>query len=444
MVSNKNISFGNLATSTEWLTRAAAANDKTLVKGFEKIMPAPVRALNCVHKCTGEVGTNLVNAVGTGVVAPVFIAYNPLSNTDKDTRTYSAWRQPISAVLAVLMQIAVVLPFDKMLQRASDTGSLSHQVNRTLIHEEKFLIKEYRKANPKASLEELKKMANQHQIEEYARAMQTISDKGILSWNGKSMDFESYKKLLQSTNDGMLSEINAELKFYTETKPEIHVNRMKFYHDNKTEVEALFEKMSKNITSSTSDKASHTYIKQLLADSKKQKANPEIIGMIEEIFYAQNTPIKQKRLERLISRFKDAQTLQNDAQIKDYVLKGLKERIESMKGDKTILEDVSKQISNMTESNKNTVMKEIIGKTKPLLTKGKDFLFEVVQKEVKNIGNRFKSCKDVSGLGVGLATLPITCYVLNWSYPRIMDKFFPNLSKAKVESKKKSEVKNVA
>ena len=46
---------------------------------------------------------------------------------------------------------------------------------------------------------------------------------------------------------------------------------------------------------------------------------------------------------------------------------------------------------------------------------------------------KLKGWKDRSGVLVGLAILPIACGILNWSYPRIMEKFFPNLSAAKKE-----------
>ena len=41
--------------------------------------------------------------------------------------------------------------------------------------------------------------------------------------------------------------------------------------------------------------------------------------------------------------------------------------------------------------------------------------------------------------------LPFTCGVLNWSYPRIMEKFFPELTEAKKASvKRKAEAENQA
>ena len=50
---------------------------------------------------------------------------------------------------------------------------------------------------------------------------------------------------------------------------------------------------------------------------------------------------------------------------------------------------------------------------------------------------KFKGFKDRAGVIVGLLILPATCGILNWAYPRIMEKLFPKLSAAKSASKEK-------
>ena len=58
------------------------------------------KALTYLGQNDGEILNTVVTAVGTSVVAPIFIAGNPLSKEDKETKWYSAMRQPISAVIA--------------------------------------------------------------------------------------------------------------------------------------------------------------------------------------------------------------------------------------------------------------------------------------------------------------------------------------------------------
>ena len=53
--------------------------------------------------------------------------------------------------------------------------------------------------------------------------------------------------------------------------------------------------------------------------------------------------------------------------------------------------------------------------------------------------------KKKSGIIVGLLILPFTCGILNWSYPRIMERFFPELTEAKKASvQKKAEAEKAA
>lgn len=60
---------------------------------------------------------------------------------------------------------------------------------------------------------------------------------------------------------------------------------------------------------------------------------------------------------------------------------------------------------------------------------------------INNSQKVLKNFKQISGLIVGLGILPITCGVLNWAYPRIMEEFFPKLAHAKAETAKVKEAK---
>ena len=76
----------------------------TIEKEINALNPSILRGINKLKNNIGEFQDICINALGTGLLAPIFIKYNPLSKTDEDTRTYSAWRQPISALLAIATQ----------------------------------------------------------------------------------------------------------------------------------------------------------------------------------------------------------------------------------------------------------------------------------------------------------------------------------------------------
>ena len=85
-----------------------------------------------------------------------------------------------------------------------------------------------------------------------------------------------------------------------------------------------------------------------------------------------------------------------------------------------------------------------------LKTDGRETLAETIKDQkakkwlttrINNSQKVLKNFKQISGLIVGLGILPITCGVLNWAYPRIMEEFFPKLAHAKAESAKAKEAK---
>ena len=63
--------------------RAVDINLKNEIKAF---MPPSIKGMKKFSDNMGEVQNIIINALGTGLVAPIFIKWNPLSKTDEDTR----------------------------------------------------------------------------------------------------------------------------------------------------------------------------------------------------------------------------------------------------------------------------------------------------------------------------------------------------------------------
>ena len=70
-----------------------------------------------LYKLRGENLNNAITAFGTAAVAPWFIRYNPFSREDADSKAYSAWRQPISAVITWSGQVLLMSRYNDMLDR---------------------------------------------------------------------------------------------------------------------------------------------------------------------------------------------------------------------------------------------------------------------------------------------------------------------------------------
>ena len=87
----------------------------------------------------GELGGILITALGTGIVAPIFIGFNPFVKAPKDateeekkevsnTKLYTAMRQPISAILAIIFQVSVLKYIDKGLDKIFNNEIYSKNV----------------------------------------------------------------------------------------------------------------------------------------------------------------------------------------------------------------------------------------------------------------------------------------------------------------------------
>lgn len=114
----------------------------------------------------GEALTNTINGIGTGLVAPLFIFYNPLSAQDKDTRKYSAWRQPLSAVLSVVIQVGVTLKLNDFLDKLADKGKLHDKFCIKLPERFKTALDKYKNNEKIKKLEQLDQKAFKENVKE--------------------------------------------------------------------------------------------------------------------------------------------------------------------------------------------------------------------------------------------------------------------------------------
>ena len=112
-------------TYQNYLRKKAADScvDLSKVKGFEK-------AFIYANEWQGEHFNNAVTAIGTAGVAPIFIINNPLAKEDKNTKKYTAARQPISAIITLAGQVPVMMAYNQML----DNYVTEHRLDRCDLH----------------------------------------------------------------------------------------------------------------------------------------------------------------------------------------------------------------------------------------------------------------------------------------------------------------------
>lgn len=173
-----------------------------------KASPKIIQFIRKFGVLTGEVPNILINAVGTGLVAPVFIKYNFLSKSDKDTRTYSALRQPVSAILAILFQGGLVLPFDRLMNNMSNAGEWNGTAfNKTGFQDLNYIEKMIKKQNPELAKETIKKLAKSKRLAQFDTMIEQAGSKNFIGHilNGKKIELskKQLKNLMIETLDDL-------------------------------------------------------------------------------------------------------------------------------------------------------------------------------------------------------------------------------------------------
>ena len=469
-------------------------------------MPGKIKKMVKIHEGMGEVQNQLINATGTGLVAPLFIKYNPISKTDEDTRTYTAWRQPVSAVLAVGTQAAIVVPFNKIIKHAADIGYFSTRYNSTLFPSDDYLKKEIKELNPDT------KYTKQEMKDAIEARKKTVYDKNLVemiendkivfnTFNGKvastlEMPAQEFKKLFSETIDGIIqAESNEKVKVIQKKLPQ-KIERGIFFHNNPDEAKSVLQRLRSNVTqiynqtdfATTPDQIAEAnkkfnkdckaLIKELKAeikkDSSKKSINTELIKIVNEI-KNKNTGndssalrVLGEKIDKMIESVNTMQSKKSTQEIIEYVNEVIYRRtnaidgtIETLTKIKTKLETSgitvkeAQQIINETiEASRNSVRAKLTatGISEADLKKSVDWiesagtrLSEKSESIAKCIGEQLKKhaksnidgLKRWTGLGVSLAILPATCWMLNKIYPWFMDLAFPSLSNKAAAAKEK-------
>ncbi len=421
--------------------RAVDINLKNEIKAF---MPPSIKGMKKFSDNMGEVQNIIINALGTGLVAPIFIKWNPLSKTDEDTRTYSAWRQPVSAVIAVLTQVGATIPFNRMVDRLANNGYYDEKYNKTLFQDKSYIEKITKRLYPFASKEQIANMVQAKMKEQQTNLINMIKRDNIVMSrdNGETfkMSEDGYKNLLNEVLDEHLESANKEVTKCLETTIPKKTKRAEYYRTNKDEALKIFNDLNKLVDETPNPKG----IKKHVKDLKKQYKNsdPELQAIFDDILDRRgNNPedlrIAVKAKLTGILRDIDFYTTKNNFSTKEELAKFVKNyenenRLAPLEDEIKVLNEMKKMVKShapMT-SIENYIENEVKKNPDHRLSKFK-FSKEIAEHLQEQIKNNIKAHKQLTGLRVSLLILPLSCWVLNWTYPRFMDALFPNLSNKK-------------
>lgn len=509
--------FGEVKDSTSFTGTAAVVTNATkpLRESVLELLPKSAKNIFKMHEGMGEIQNQLINAIGTGLIAPIFIKFNPLSDTDENTRTYTAWRQPVSAVLAVGTQCAIVKPFNDIIRWMSDIGYLGQKYNASLFPSDNYIIKTIKEDNKgkhlskselNTELESRKKTyaANlKEMIENDKIVFKKTSTKGISNFEMPEQDF---KQLFDDTlNNIIKAEENAKLNAIKVKLPK-KLERNIFYHNHPEEAKKVLQKASSKIIQSYSQSDITTeklaiickdienefktikseLKKEMKTNPAKRDINPELINIVDDLkacIHANNEDtsvirILDTKINNMIDNVNLMASKKSTKEIIEHVNTSIYKRTNAIDEVISALTEVRNKLNTSGITVKQA--QEIIDER--IQIANNDLLSKLNAKGISEISNtpefiesagarlkqkagsiagsiadQMKSLakanidgyKRWTGLGVSLAILPVTCWLLNRIYPWFMDLAFPNLSNkqpkkadtVEIQNTKKAEVK---
>ena len=420
----------------------------------------------------GEIGGILITALGTGAVAPIFIAYNPFVKAPKgatkeqkedveNTKKYTAMRQPVSAVLAVLIQTSILKPIDKGLEILFNNPNYAKNLwlalDQSTLNKSSYIEKQIKKdlkaqgkkfENQKVFQEEVNKLVKAKEAEQINTTALKLKETGKIHIGDRTVDNKTTAEVINKIIENYIEDAK-NLKT-SDKGLEFYKKRATMLVNNEETFKAIFEKLPKD----------EKEIANYLTKEISKRNNPDVETILNGIINT-SEHFRASRCQRTLERIETIKTTCNGNFTPETYLGKMKETNKAIDEIIKKLNDAKiTDFSNVTEEKIQSVIKTLANSchydesdyrlnkkfaetetfqsnTSELLKK----IYKDITKGYKNvIEKRYKGFNQISKIAIGLCiTLPISCTALNWVYPRFMDLFFPKLSGKKKDDSKKVE-----
>lgn len=339
------------------------------------------KALTYLGQNDGEILNTVVTAVGTSVVAPIFIAGNPFSKEDKETKWYSAMRQPISAVIALVFQLYVNNVFNDWMAKGASTGRWGEAYDLRAIPKANYLRKIIELEHPEW---------NNEQVQAEVVKRQEFAERKIVGeyrYNLRDKQVDIKELVSKDSLDKAKKQLKEEVekKYKDELAGKNDKAKEKFFNQ-KIDSKMIEERAIKNIEASVEMEAKSKFKIRELAD--KFKSVDDAIKYMTELKPANKNEkdLFNNVLERLdtIKVYEESKGAQAFSSVKD------------------------------------------LGKTYDKVLHNVK-IKRLVKAKASDAQKAFAKLNKWTGIFVSLVTLPFSCGLLNWSYPRVMEKVMPKL-----------------
>jgi len=428
------------ATQNPSFSGVASDAAKALTKNQELIIDKAInngylgvkgKFLNFLSSTAGEAQNLWVMNIGTALIAPLLIANNPMSKEDKKTKEYTAWRQPISAVISLATGLGINIPAALYMDRKAAEGAFE-KFDLSVDPPKAFLKKRYNNikknfANMKPADKKYFDMVNNGKItnvKEFETKYPSfelfhsdIKNSALKTAANKLLDRNNTKSLRnQTVKDFLIKNLKFEEDYLDKSilNPEAtasklsNVKAMDFLRTFGYSSDEVNEKALRAFVNNNMDKNKVKFN----ADEKKfvTRAGESLIS--EEVKNSETITMKHLfKVLNIENGFGNNKQLLNTNM--DNFLLWLNKNMDI----KTAAESATTKGSNLKK----------LASAEFLESHAKEIAKSAASKAKANYGAFGK----IQGIVLSLATLPFACGVLNWSYPRIMEKCFPHLTSAK-------------
>ncbi len=281
-----------------------AAHSHLLKTTTESKMPSVLRLLKKAEVLKGEVGGILITAIGSGLVAPVFIAFNPLSKKDEDTKKYTALRQPVSAVLSILIQIGLTTPLSKLYDILSNKGKLGKfiELSHERLHSDSYLKKRIEDANKSTPLSDNKLQIELTEAKDknIAKVAEELRTKGYIEYhsNNKKIDGENIAKYIKGALDRRIKEQDLIIKSVNDNLIKEKSKRafVLLTKDTSGNKNVVFELSNKLRSVENKDEALSIIDEWKIRYAKN---NPDLMGLANEFVRRDLTDLKARAIHTI-------------------------------------------------------------------------------------------------------------------------------------------------
>ncbi len=429
---------------------AASVSDVTTE--INNLMPKKLRTIYKLGSGS-ELRDIIINSLGTAFLAPIFIKWNPLSKTDEDTRTYSAWRQPVSAALAVGTQGLITIPFDRIVVNMVNSGWFNDAHNKTAFKDEKYITKLVKNNHPEFTKERVEQEVSKIQKQQNEDLIRSIKEKDTITLQHANttkttqISSEEMRKYKIATLEDILKSETEELKKFNEVKIPQRIARSEYYRLHASEATKFLTDLQQEVNKAK-DKGAIEKILTSKEKSLKGKAqDKELLNIVQELrgmlVYGKtedaHTNINTK-IDKIVKKHIPMYQQLDSKEAVVNTVKGNEDIIKRKAGLDGAIEKINGFLERL-KNNENITSAQIEDEIKALIKNGdnntsrlkkyEEFTKLVAEKYKSTIEANIKGFKRISGLLVATLMLPVSCWLLNWVYPRFMDAVFPNLSNKK-------------